>query len=417
MRICFICQEDIVRPQGGTGTYVRNISIGLALRGHDVHVIARRRGDLAHEVVDGVNVHRVEAPGPGVLYSPLFFRASRRKFEALHAADPFDVLHGNLPLMSSFGVRGKRGMPPVVETLHCTVREELRALSGQRLGWLNWTEVLSRMIGPVWAGRERFLLGRARQVISVSEGLKREITAQYDYPADRVTVVPNGVDCARFRPGPDARAASAAVRAAFGIGPNERVILYLGRLMERKRAIDLVRALPAVLERVPNARLVIVGSRNANAERIEALAADLGVRERLVMVDHVPYAEVAAYYGMASVYCLPSAYEGFPFTILEAMASGTPVVASDIPGIDEQISHGANGLLHPVGDVPAIADHLCRVLGEPQFAASMSEAASALVHAQYDWSVIAERTEGIFSTASASAAQRGFGNERVMQWT
>jgi 1,4-alpha-glucan branching enzyme len=413
VRICFICQEDIIRPQGGTGTYVRNLSMGLAARGHDVHVIVRRRGDPNYEVVEGVRVHRVEAPGPGVLYSPLFFRASRRAFAELHSAEPFDVLHGNLPLMSSYGVRGSTGLPPVVETLHCTVREELRALRGRRLGRLNWTEILSRVLSPVWTARERYLLRRAEEVISVSEGLRREIMRQYNYPVDRVTVVPNGVDCARFRPGPDTRAAAVRVRSDLGIAPDERVVLYLGRLMERKRAIDLVRALPRVLERVPNARLVIVGKRNTNAERIEAVAAELRVRHRVVMVDHVPYAEVAAYYAMADVYCLPSAYEGFPFTILEAMASGTPVVASDIPGIDEQLLHGENGLLHSVGDVPTIADYICRILEEPRLTATLSRAASARAQAQYDWSVIAERTEGVLR---AVATGQRLSEARLMQW-
>src|SRR2546422_1216456 len=74
MRICFLCQEDIVKPQGGTGTYVRNVSRALAARGHDVSVIARRCDEApAHEEVDGVHVHRVDAPGPPVLYSPLYF--------------------------------------------------------------------------------------------------------------------------------------------------------------------------------------------------------------------------------------------------------------------------------------------------------------------------------------------------------
>lgn len=404
MRICFICQEDIVRPQGGTGTYVRNVSVALAKRGHDVHVIARRRGDTAYQVVEGVKVHRVAAPGPAVLYSPLYFRASRRKFDELHTAKPFDVLHGNLPLMSSFGVQGGE-LPPVVETLHCTVAEELKALSRQSVRRLNPNEVLVRLLSRVWARRERYLLGRAHHVVSVSEGLKREVIAQYSYSSDRITVIPNGVDYGWF-----ASTASSAtdmaksdLRRKLGISPSDRVILYLGRLMERKRAIDLVRALPSILQSVPNARLIVVGKRNSNAERIETLASELGVRDQVTLVDHVPYAEVPLYYAMADVYCLPSAYEGFPFTVLEAMASGTPVVASDIPGIDEQIEHEENGLLHQVGDIEGIAHNICRVLEEPLLAARLSEAARRLVREQYDWAVIGSRTEQVLQEAAYGA--------------
>lgn len=408
MRICFICQEDLVRPQGGTGTYVRNVSMALAARGHDIHVIVRRRADAARETVEGVKVHRVSAPGPAVLYSPLYFRASRRKFDELHSTEPFDVLHGNLPLMSSYGVRGSN-LPPVVETLHCTVQEELKALSHRSLNRLNLNETLARALAPVWRRRERYLLRRARHIVSVSEGLKREIVSQYAYPGACVTVIPNGVDCARFGSAP----ASEEVRESLGIAPTDRVVLYLGRLMERKRAIDLVRALPLIRESVPRARLVIVGKRNGMAERIEALAAELGVRDGVTMVDHVPYAEVPRYYAMADVYCLPSAYEGFPFTVLEAMASGTPVVASDIAGIDEQIRDGENGLLHPVGDVNLIARQICRVLEEPELAERLSQSARGRVREQYDWSVIGDRTESIMRAAARAEDPTA---RRVAQW-
>ena len=390
MRICFIGQEDIVRPQGGTGTYVRNISLTLARRGHEVHVISRRRNDASHDVVESVQVHRVDAPGPAVLYSPLFFRASRRKFMQLHTQQPFEVLHGNLPLMSSYGVRGK-DLPPVVETLHCTVREELKFISRQTARSLNLNEVLAHALSQIWLMREGYLLRRAEHVIAVSEGLKREIVSQYDYPVESIQVIPNGVDYGRF-----ARVSvedAAEVRASLGIQPYEKVILYLGRLMERKRVVDLVRALPRVLESVPGARLVVVGKRNANAERIEALAQQMGVRERVTMIDHVPYAEVPRYYALADLYCLPSAYEGFPFTVLEAMASGTPVVASNIPGIDEQIVHGENGFLHEVGNTDLLSHYLARVLQEPSLAARLSESGRKTVRERYDWSVIGDRTE------------------------
>ncbi len=405
MRICFICQEDIVRPQGGTGTYVRNISIALATRGHDVHVIARRRGDIVDQIVDGVQVHRVAAPGPAVLYSPLFFRASHHKFSQLHAQQSFDIIHGNLPLMSSYGIRDGN-LPPIVETVHCTVRNELKALARQSISRLNLNEAMARALSPVWLQRERYLLGRAQHVISVSAGLKREIVTQYGYPSNSVTVIPNGVDYSRF-----ATAASEAqqgkreiMRASLSLSSSDRVILYVGRLMEGKRIIDIVKALPSIASSVPSANLVIVGKRNSNAERIEAMAVEMGVRDRLTMVDHVPYAQIPDYYAMADVFCLPSASEGFPFTVLEAMASGTPVVGSDISGIDEQVTHEVNGLLQPVGDIEGIAHNICRVLGEPLLAARITEAARKRVQEHYDWAIIGSLTEQVLREAASGAA-------------
>lgn len=394
MKICFTSQEDIVKPQGGTGTYVRNMSIALAARGYDVCAIVRQRdGAPLFERVDGVSVYRVSAPGPAVLYSPVYFRRSCRKFLELSRDSHFDVIQGNLPLMSSWGLRGS-DLPPIVETVHCTVREELKAIAHTSLGRLNLNEVLTRLLSLMLYHRERYLLRRARRVVAVSEGLKRELVEQNDCPADNITVIPNGIDYGRF-----AKAAASehnAVRRALGIADDERVILYLGRLMERKRVIDLVHALPIILRRLPHARLVIVGKRNPNRLRIEQAARDLALGSKVTLVDHVPYRDVPAYYAMADVYALPSAYEGFPFTILEAMAAGTPVVASRIPGIDEQIVSDENGLLHPVGDVDAIAQNILQVLDNPDLAARLSSAARRLVEQNYTWDIIGARIAQVF---------------------
>jgi len=399
MKICLMSQEDVVKPQGGTGTYVRNISMVLAARGHEVHAITRRRENApAFEVVEKVQVHRVEAPGPPVLYSPLYFQQSKRKFQELSARGRFDVVQGNMPMMSSWGLSG-RDMPPIIETIHCTVREELKALAKTSMGRLNLNEVLAQALASVWQTRERKLLDRASHVISVSQGLKHELIEQYGYPGGKIEVIPNGVDYVRFSK--DASINTSAVRDALGIDPNERVILYLGRLMERKRVIDLVKAMPQILQKIPNARLVVVGKRNSNAEHIEQTARELFLDAKVTMVDHVPYQEVPSYYAMADVYALPSSYEGFPFTILEAMAAGTPVVASNIPGIDEQIVPFETGLLHPVGDIDMIASHIVQLLEGPSLAIKLSAAGKRLVEEKYDWGIIGEMTEKAFKRVAA----------------
>jgi len=406
MRLCFLCQEDIVRPQGGTGTYVRYISFGLAARGHDIHVITRQYNDApAFEVVNAVSVYRVRAPGPPVLYSPWYYQQTRRKFLELNSLRPFAALHGNIPLMSSWGIQAK-SLPPVIETVHCTVREELKALAYTSLRALNFNELLVRQIAPLWLQFERSLLRRAQGVIAVSAGLKRELVTQQGYPAEKIIVIPNGIDYNRFakRPSPEQ---GMVIRRSLGIAPDERIILYLGRLMERKRVIDLVKALPTIQAHVPKVRLVIVGKRNHNATLIKETARQLAQEARVTLVDHVPYQDVPDYYALAEVYALPSTYEGFPFTVLEAMASGTPVVASDIPGIDEQIVPNETGLLHPVGDITAIAQAIIRVLENNELAKRLSVAAQKVVQEKYNWTVITAQIEQVFEDAVSSAALRG----------
>jgi len=399
MRICIFCQEDLVRPQGGTGTYARNVGLALAARGHDVHAIVRRRDDApASERFAGVHIHRVDAPGPTVLYSPLYFRAARIRFLALNHERPFDVVLGNMPLMSSWGMPA--GAAPEVETVHCTVAEELRAIGGTPLRRLNPNEVLTRALAPVLRAREGRLLGRTSAVITVSRGLRRELVEQRGYPADRISVIPNGIDYAHFA-GPVAGLPE--LRRRHGLTADAEIILYLGRLVERKRAIDLVAAMPEVLRRRPRARLLIVGRRTPNAARATALARQLGVERQVSLVDHVAYAEVPAFYRMAAVYALPSAYEGFPFTVLEAMAAGTPVVATAIPGVDEQVVHGENGLLYPVGDVAALAERLVDTLSDRPAALARVERARRMVAERYTWEVVGAQTERVLLAAAHAA--------------
>jgi len=395
MRLCFFCQEDVTAPQGGTGTYVRHMSRALAARGHDIHVIVRQVGHAPEfETTEGVSIHRVPAPGPSVLYSPLFFRGAREKFLELHRHHPFTALHGNLPLLSSWGVRGP-DIPPVIETVHCTVGEEMKAQAHAALRSLNLNELIVRTIAPVWLYREKVLLNRAFRVIAVSAGLKRELVEQNGCPSAKIMVIPNGIDFGWFvrNSSPDR---GRAVRQLLGIGEQDLVILYLGRLMKRKRVVDLVRAMPQVLANLPQARLVVVGKHTHNATLLEQTAQALGVANRLMLVDHIAYQDVPAYYAMADAYALPSAYEGFPFTVLEAMACGTRVVASAIPGIDEQIVPEETGLLHPVGDVEAIAGQLIRLLSDQALASRLALAAKDLVRTKYSWDRIGELTEEAF---------------------
>jgi glycosyltransferase involved in cell wall biosynthesis len=117
-------------------------------------------------------------------------------------------------------------------------------------------------------------------------------------------------------------------------------------------------------------------------------------------VDHVPYADVPAHYAMAGVYALPSSYEGLPFAILEAMAMRTPVAATAIPGVDEQIRNEVTGLLHPVGDVEALAGNLTRLLKDEALAERLVAEAWNVVDERFSWRVLGRATEAVLSRAA-----------------
>jgi glycosyltransferase involved in cell wall biosynthesis len=381
-------------PPGGVATYLQNMCVYLAGRGHDIQVISRLFTDTPeYEEYKGVHIHRVRALGPAVLYAPFFLWASRKKYVALSQQAPFDLVHSDLPLMASLALAWLKHAP-VVETEHTTIRGLLNILYQSPLLRSNFNEILTRLLAPILILLERYCLFKADKIISVSRGLRQELIEQYPALSARIVIIPNGIQFEKFAFQNSERLQ--ALRAQIGIAADERIVLYLGRLMEQKRAIDLVYALPAILEIYPNVRLVIVGRKSHNARRIEEAISGLKLEAHVIMIDHVPYEHIQDYYGMADVYCLPSSYEGFPFTILEAMASGVPVVTTQIPGVIEQVTAGETGRLHPVADVAALAAAILAVFQQPDETKQMVVHAQEMVRQKYTWDVIGLQTETLF---------------------
>ncbi len=195
-------------------------------------------------------------------------------------------------------------------------------------------------------------------------------------------IIPCGVDLERFRP---ALPPPAGIR---GPGP---VILFLGRLDQRKGLAVLLRALPTVLRSVPSARLLVVGS-GPEENRCRRLAAELGIESAVQFRGRVSHEELPGYYANCDVYCSPAlGGETLGIVLLEAMAAGAPVVASDIPGYDETARRDADALLVPPGDPAQLADGLVAVLRDGALAARL-RAAGQLRARAYSWPVVAART-------------------------
>jgi glycosyltransferase involved in cell wall biosynthesis len=199
----------------------------------------------------------------------------------------------------------------------------------------------------------RGAMARADAIISVSAGLKRAMVA-LGADADRITVLRNGVDLAQFRPPED----RAALRASMGM--EGQVMLSVGHLIMRKghhHAIEM-------LVRLPDWRLVIVGE-GPERGRLEALAAKLGVADRVRMVGAQPHAALGRFYGAADLLVLASSREGWANVLLEAMACGTPVVASNIPGNDEVVQRHQAGVIVRQNTPEGFAEAVNALWAEP----------------------------------------------------
>jgi glycosyltransferase involved in cell wall biosynthesis len=216
--------------------------------------------------------------------------------------------------------------------------------------------------------RQQRLYTRAvDRYFAVSEATRRSLVADLGWPADKITVVHNAVAPTSVDP-----ATTAAVRESLLGAADRPLVLVPARLHPQKGHEYLLRA--AVL--VPDAVFALAGD-GPERNRLEALAADLGVAERVRFLGHRD--DMAALVDAADAVALPSLWEGLPISLLEAMAAGTPVVATRIAGTDELVASGTNGLLVEPRDADALAGAIRTVLDDPTTAARLATEGRATV--------------------------------------
>jgi phosphatidylinositol alpha-1,6-mannosyltransferase len=208
----------------------------------------------------------------------------------------------------------------------------------------------------------------------------------------RLQRVPPGVDTETFHPGAD----GAAVRRRLGLADRPTVVC-VSRLVPRKGQDVLVRALPAVRRRVPDAALLIVGG-GPDMPRLRRLAAQGGVADDVVFTGAVPWEELPAHYAAGHVFAMPCRtrrlgldVEGLGIVYLEASATGLPVVAGDAGGAPEAVLPGRTGYLVDGRSVPAVAGRVAELLADPGRAREMGRHGRAWVETEWRWQVQAAR--------------------------
>jgi glycosyltransferase involved in cell wall biosynthesis len=281
----------------------------------------------------------------------------------LHDLRP-DVLHTHQigALFYAGPAARAAGIPVVVHTEH--INNIRKAGAGyfrrQRMSWLWW-----------WAARH------ARKFFCVSEDIATEMTAHRLVPGDKLAVILNGINTEPFRE-PVNRG---DVRRSLGIPLEAPVIGTVGRLNEVKRQDLLLHAFVRVRTVWPAARLLVVGDGPMRVS-LEELSIRLGIEKAVHFAGYQSRPE--QFLGVMDVFALTSRMEGLPLAILEAWASGLPVVASAVGGVPDLIDHGRTGLLFPSGEEATLANLLGELLRDTDRAHALGDAGREEVLARYD---------------------------------
>ncbi len=236
---------------------------------------------------------------------------------------------------------------------------------------------------------ERRVLAASERVITVSEFSRRQLVDALDLPAERVEVVPNGVD-EKFVPGP----ADPALKARYGLGDGP-VALFLGGLKPRKNLPFLLDFWQDVASARPRATLLIAGD-GPEGSALRRRADRLGVGSRVVFTGRLPEALKVAHYRLASVFLFPSTLEGFGLAVGEAMSCGLPVVASDQGALPELVVRDAGGLVCRSGDRAAFVQATLRLLDDADLARRFGAFNRERVERHFRWPRAARRVLEIY---------------------
>ena len=349
MRVCFVSQQ-IGTVRTGVGTYANALVPAVAAAGHPATLVGRG----ADPQWPGVTYHAVPAaPGDPTPEGWLSFAwLAARRLRRLLAAGGFDVVHFLDAREALFAPR--RGA--MVGTVHdCYLATASPALGYWRRRYGDWAR---RWAYHRLARRlEQAALGRLDRLIANSNYVREALVAAYRLPPRALRTVYLGFSF----PWP---------AAEDGARAGTRAVLFVGANFERKGLPALLAALARVRPRVPDVELHVLGD-HPSRRRMEARAAALGLGGRVTFHGFVPRAEVAACYRSAALLALPSEVEGFGITLLEAMHSGLPVIASAEGGSGELVRDGWNGYLVQPGDVGGLADRLLELLGDERRRAEM----------------------------------------------
>lgn len=369
----------------------------LTRRGHEVEVFttAHPQG-LTLEAAGGVQYRYLNAPSGR--YTRAWWRESLLAWQQTNAQAAFDLIWSQSAGGEAIARVPRRERPPLVTILHGTFISEIQTR------WQSLTSLRDlALIGLMYGRHLRWQahVKEADAVIAVSNAVARQARAWYQgfpYPI----VIPNGVDVTRFTWKPDLRQ---AVRGRLGLPALAKVLVSVGRLQAEKGLHLTLQAL-ARLQR-SDVHLLIVG-RGKDEARLRRLAQRYGLAGQVHFTGFVPHEELPAYLNAADLFVMPTlCAEALPMAILEAMACGLPIIATDIGGIPSAIDHGRNGLLFPPGDVDRLTGHIRWLLDEPSLAQAMGETARAKAIEQFSLERMVRETEAVFLQVVREAKRHG----------
>lgn len=366
MNICMVLSTSFP-PQEGIGNYVNGLSQRLKEIGHNVTIITR--GNLQRTTRETINNIQVIKP-PFIPLYPFYIHIHglflNKIFKSIE--DQIDIVHIHSPLCPLIKTE-----KPILATIHTPMLKDTQTRIDES------SDVharIERIMGKyVSFPVEMDLIKRADRITTVATSVADELS-DYGLQINDVDVIGNGVDEKIFYPN--------------DISSSDDYILYTGRLDYRKGLFDLIESSKYILKEHPNISFIITG-KGLLIDKLKKRVEELGFSNNFKFVGFVSKEQLIQLYQEATVYALPSHYEGLPTVLLEAMACGCPVAATAVSGNLDVLTHGKDGLMVPPKSPEKIADAIISLLQDENLRRNLGRNARKTIENRYTWRIITDR--------------------------
>ena len=404
---------------GGQGVYLHYVTRELAAMGHDVHVIG---GVPYPEVAPDVHLHKLKTfsfwsyldgfdeyayhTHPLLFFHPLnlyefattrytlasllnvFTLRAYQKLNELERDVPFDIIHDNQTLGYGTWLMKQRGRAVVANIHHPLAIDRQNALAQAR----SLPARVSKILWYPWV-MQQWVAERLDHIITGSDASAQSIVEAVGLPRDGIRVIHDGVETEVFRPLDD-------------VPPERNSVLFVGNSEDRNKGIRfLLQALRQLRTEVPFHLTVVHHPGSKGAPR---LVQQLGLHGRVTFLEQLSTEELVREYNRAQLLVSPSLYEGFGLPAAEALACGTPVIATSAGALPEIVEEGVSGVLVPPGKVAPLAKAIASLLDQPERCAEMGASGARRIRERFSWRRTAEETLALYE----EVLSRG-GNERL----
>lgn len=382
MNILFLCRDYPPNHIGGVGTYIYEMSCLLARMGHRVFVITEAIEHPVEYLDKGVYIFRIKLKRnrcfdaireklKGFLERLEYSYAVSKKIKDIVSRYKIDIIESCEARVEGFWYYLFNHKPALIIKLHTPEGIVYRLNRDLATDDRRLIEKL-----------EEWWICRANRAIGLSKAIVN-LTSQYYHIAFKdIPIVPNPINIDLFKPA-----------LAFNTNNN---ILYIGRFEFRKGVHVLLRAIPHVLEKIPQAKFIFIGNDCGMKPYLLNKVNQLGIWDSVEFIDQIPRDKLISYYQQSALCVVPSLWENHPYVILEAMACGKPVIATDIGGISEIIEDRVNGILVPPGSVLALKEAIVEALNDKRLQERLGKNARGYIEDRHAPEKVIQKTLNVY---------------------